>query len=157
MAGQWKPVADHTFLWNTAHTTYKGSVVIATSTANQLDNPSGTIANDLPVGIAQEDVGPAAFGPAINAAVVDVQVFGTAACYGKGTINAGSIVTENTAVIALIPQGSPYTSNVNVWPVLAASQTAGGSAPKPAIGRAMTAGSADGDIIYVDLLIGMMW
>ncbi len=151
MPTPWKPIPDHTYLWNTAHTVIAGCPVVTTSTVDEVDLPAGA-STDIIVGVATADAGPNALAQAVNATDVPVQVLGTALMYGKSGITAGAMVKINTATINVTPAG--YASAVAVWPVTAATQTAAGSQPYPIVGRARNGTTADGDIVYVDLLIG---
>ncbi len=145
-----QPVPPNTYLWNTAHNIYAGSPVVVSSTAFTADTPAVWSA-DVVLGIALEDAGPAALGDAVNKDAITVQEYGTAWCYAKGTIAAGSWVKIG-ATISVTPPG--YASSVTVQTVTAATQTAGGSQPYPMVGRALSASSADGDIVYIELVPG---
>ncbi len=151
MPAPWKPIPDHTYLVSGLQTIVEGCPVVVTATPDQVGLPLGTAA-DLIVGVAQADVGPLALGQAINNTAIPVQVFGTAKCFAKGTIAAGSMVRIFTATINVTPPG--YAAAVAVWPVSASTQTAAGSQPFPVLGRARNATTTDGDIVYVDLIPG---
>ncbi len=151
MPSPWNPFGTHTYLWNTAHTVLAGCPVVVTTTTDQVDLPAGTAA-DVLVGVAAEDAGPNAYGQAAQETTIAVQVYGTVKMYGKASITVGAMVKVASATINVTPPG--YAAAVAVWPVTVATQTAAGSQPFPIVGRARNATTSDGDIVYVDLLIG---
>lgn len=148
MAGSWKPVADHTYLWDTASTIFAGCPVVASSTNDMVTVPA-VAATDHIVGIAQEDAGPSAVGSAINETDIAVQIFGTAKCFGKSGITAGDYL-KIAATISVTLNGVSST----VYPLTTATRATAGSQPVPIVGRAKNSTSADGDIVYVDLMPG---
>lgn len=152
MAGQWTPVDPHTYLVAGANLIIAGCPVIQTTTANTVDIPTGAATDHL-VGVALEDAGTGALlGQDATKPDIAVQVFGTAKMYGKSGITAGDYVKVASGSISVTPPG--YASAVAVWPVTTAARAAAGAQPAAIMGRAQNATSADGDIVFVDLLPG---
>ena len=149
-ASQFTPVEPNSYLWTVAHSVFEGCPVVATGVAFTVDNPAVSSA-DIIIGVAVEDAGPAALNDAVNKDVITVQEYGVAKCYAKGAITVGTWLKVG-ATISVTPPG--YASAVTMQTVTAATQAGAGAQPFPMVGIAMSAASADGDIVYVDVKPG---
>lgn len=154
MAGQWLPFGARTFKWDTTATTYKGSpVVMSTSADDTVTNPAGTNA-DVIIGVAAEDAGPSAYGIAATQKVIAVTLFGVVPMFAKGSITRGAMVKIGPT-ITLTPIGAPQAETL--YTAQSLTKASAGNQPYPALGVAMNNTSQDGDIVYVLLQPGAMF